>query len=168
MKTLKNTSTLVGISIALAVIATASLGADPSAEVAAIHAVDQVWVKAYNAGDVDTVVSLYAEHAILLPPGVPSANGRTAIRAFFVKDIAAATKDGFNFILGDKPGGGVSGDLGWASGTYIVKDKAGNPVDSGKYLSVSKKIDGKWLYIRDAWNSDGAPASVGSAVPPRK
>ena len=166
MQTLK-TSKLVGISIALAVIPGASLGAGSSADVAAMHAVDQVWVKAHNAGDVDTVVSLYAEHAILLPPGAPSASGRAAIRAYFAKDIAAATKEGVKLILGDKPGGGASGDLGWVSGTYIVKDKAGNTIDTGKYLSVSQRSGGKWLYIRDTWNSDGAP-SAGSAVPPNK
>jgi ketosteroid isomerase-like protein len=31
--------------------------------------------------------------------------------------------------------------------------------DTGKYLSVSKKKDGKWLYVRDAWNSDSPPPS---------
>ena len=168
MKTLKSTAMLVGISIALAVSATPSLGADPSVEVAAIHAVDHAWVRAYNAGEVDTVAGLYAEHAILLPPGAPSVNGRAAIRAFFVKDMAAAAKDGVKLTLGAKPDGGVSGDLGWSSGTYIARDKSGHTIESGKYLSVSKKSDGNWFYIRDTWNSDNAAASAVAAVPPKK
>jgi ketosteroid isomerase-like protein len=95
-------------------------------------------------------------------------NGRAAIRAFFAKDTAASAKAGVKFSLGPKPEGGVSGDMGWASGTYAVKDKAGRIVDVGKYLSVSKKKDGKWLYIRDTWNSDSPPASVESTAAPNK
>jgi len=154
--------------VAVAVFSTASSAADPAAEVAALHAVDQRWVKAYNAGDVDTVASLYEEQAVLLPPGAPGVSGRAAIHAFFAKDMPASAKDGLTFSLGSKPGGGVSGDMGWASGTYAVKDKAGHVVDTGKYLSVSMKKGGKWLYVRDTWNSDGAPASAGSAPSPKK
>ena len=129
-----------------------------------------IWsgVKAYNAGDVATVASLHDEHAVLLPPGAPAAHGRAAIRAFLAKGMAASSKNGVTFTLGAKPDGGVSGDMGWASGSYTVKDKSGRVVDAGKYLSVSRKKDGKWLYIRDTWNSDGPPASVEPAPPVKK
>lgn len=156
------------VAAALAVCCSNAWAADHVGEVAAIHAADQVWLKGYNSGDVDTVVSLYSEDAVLLPPGASSAHGRTAIRAFFEKDMAASAKDGIKFSLGAKPDGGVSGDMGWSSGTYTVKDKSGRVVDTGKYLSVSRKKDGKWLYVRDTWNSDGPPASAGSAAPPKK
>jgi ketosteroid isomerase-like protein len=168
MFTIVKASRLFGIMVALAVCSIESSAADLAADVAAIHAVDQVWVKAYNAGDVDTIVGLYDENAVLLPPGARAANGRAAIRTFFAKDIAASAKDGVTFSLGVKPGGSVSGDLGWASGTYVVKDKSGRVVDTGKYLSVSRKKGGKWLYVRDTWNSDGPPASTEPAAPPKK
>lgn len=58
--------------------------------------------------------------------------------------------------------------MGWQSGTYVVKDKAGKVVETGKYLSVSMKKDGKWPYVRDTWNADGAPAPAESAPPPKK
>ena len=81
----KKTATLCGMLVALALCGISSSLADPASEVAAIHAVDQVWVKAYNAGDVATVASLHDEHAVLLPPGAPAAHGRAAIRAFLAK-----------------------------------------------------------------------------------
>ena len=146
---------LVSVIFALAAFSIESSAADSATEVAALHAVDQVWLKAYNSGDVDTVVGLYDENAVLLPPGAPAAHGRAAIRAFFSKDMAASAKDGLKFSLGPKPDGGVSGDMGWVSGTYVVKDKSGRVVEAGKYLSVSMKKGGKWLYVRDTWNSDG-------------
>ncbi len=168
MRTMTTAAKLFCISIALAVSGTEASAADPAAEVAALHAVDQAWMKAYNAGNVDAVASLYDEQAVLLPPGAPPMKGRAAIRAFFAKDIAESAKEGVSFVLGPKPAGGVSGDMGWASGTYVVKDKSGRVVDAGKYLSVSVKKGGKWLYVRDTWNSDAAPAPAESAASPKK
>jgi ketosteroid isomerase-like protein len=156
------------VAAALAACCSTAWAADPVADVAAIHAADQAWLKGYNSGDVAAVVSLYGEDAVLLPPGAASAKGRTAIHAFFEKDMAASAREGLKFSLGTKPDGGVSGDMGWSSGTYAVKDKSGHVVDAGKYLSVSKRKDGKWLYVRDTWNSDGPPASAESAAPPKK
>lgn len=150
----RNAARVFCIVFALGVFSAELAGADSAAEVAALHAVDQVWLKAYNSGDVDTLASLYDENAVLLPPGSPRMNGRAAIRAFFAKDTAASAKEGFKFGLGPKPDGGASGDMGWASGAYEVKDKSGRVVDTGKYLSVSVKKGGKWLYLRDTWNSD--------------
>ena len=154
--------------VAVAVFSIESSAADSAKEMAALQAVDQDWVRAYNAGNADAVASLYDEQAVLLPPGAPAANGRSAIKAFFAKDTAASQKAGVTFGLGTKPAGGVSGDLGWQSGTYAVKDKAGKVVETGKYLSVSTKKGGKWLYVRDTWNADGAPAPAESAAPAKK
>lgn len=149
-----NSAKLYCMVVALGVLSVGSAVADSAAEVAALHAVDQLWLKSYNGGDADTIASLYDEHAVLLPPGGPGVNGRPAIHAFFAKDMAESAKGGVKFSLGSKPDGGVSGDMGWASGTYEVKDKSGKVVDTGKYLSVSVKKGGKWLYLRDTWNSD--------------
>lgn len=142
--------------------------AGSSNEMAALQATDRTWLKAYNAGDVDTLASLYDEHAVLLPPGTPAANGRAAIRAFFAKDTAESAAAGITFSLDPRPTGGVSGDMGWQSGSYVVKDKMGKVVDTGKYLSVSRKKHGKWLYVRDTWNSDIPPAPAASAAPPER
>ena len=154
--------------VALAVFSIESSAADSAKEVAALQAADQNWAKAYNAGNADAVAALYDEEAVLLPPGAPGVNGRTAIKAFFVKDTAESQKAGITFTLGAKPAGGVSGDMGWQSGVYVVKDKTGKVLETGKYLSVSMKKGGKWLYVRDTWNADGTPAPAESAAPAKK
>ncbi len=149
-----------GLSCLLAVSAlfgVAAFAAGEPPDVAAIHAADQAWLKAYNAGDANAVAGLYDENAILMPPGAPAVHGRAAIHTFFVSDTAASKKAGVVFHLGPKPDGGANGDMGWSSGTYSVTDSKGKVVETGKYLSVSKKEGGKWLYIRDTWNADGAP-----------
>ena len=159
----------IGSSLLLAAFAFLGVdaqAADAAADVAAMQAVDQTWLKAYNAGDADTIAAQYDEHAILQAPGAPPVHGRAAIRTFFVADVAASKKAGVTFHLGSKPDGGASGDLGWVSGTYTVTDKFGKVVESGKYLSVSKREGGKWQYVRDTWNSDGAAAVETSAPKP--
>ena len=163
----KATGVLCAI-VAVAVFSIESSAAGSATEMAALQAVDQDWVKAYNAGNADAVASLYDEQAVLLPPGSGAVNGRAAIRAFFVKDTAESQKAGVTLSLGPKPAGGVSGDMGWQSGTYAVKDKTGKVVETGKYLSVSMKKNGKWLYVRDTWNADSAPAPPESAAPAKK
>jgi ketosteroid isomerase-like protein len=160
MNTMIKTVTLSLLLVASAFLSVDVSAADGAAEVAAIHAVDQAWLKAYNGGDADAVAGLYDEKAILLPPGAPASHGRAAIRTFFASDIAASKKGGVMFHLGPNPDGGANGDMGWASGTYSVTDASGKVVDSGKYLSVSKKQGGKWLYIRDTWNSDSAATAA--------
>ena len=141
---------------ALMLFAVDAWAADAATDAKALQAVDQVWVKAYNANDAATAADQYDENAILMPPGAPSAHGRAAIRAFLTSDMAASAKAGVTFHLGDKPDGGVAGDMGWVSGTYSITDKAGKVAETGKYLSVSRKQNGKWLYVRDTWNADAA------------
>lgn len=159
----RKSAILCGLTIALLGYALRSFAADVPSPVAAVHAADDSWVKAYNSGDVDAVINLYDERAVIYPSGAPPAHGRTAIRAFFVKDDAEFLRGGLIFSLGTKPDGGVSGKWGWSSGTYVVKDKSGHVVDTGWYFSVSRNVAGKWLYVRDAWNSDGPPTQTPQA-----
>lgn len=149
--------------ISTLVLSTAS-GAGASADVAALEAVDQAWLKAFNSGDADAIAALYDEKGVLLPPNAPAVSGRAAIRGFLAKEMAEAKKAGVAFGLGPHPAGGATGDMGWQSGSYTVKDKSGKVLEAGKYLSVSKKHGGKWLYVRDTWNADAAaPAAPAPA-----
>lgn len=150
-----------------------ALAADTAADIAALEAVDQAWIKAFNTGDAAAAANLYDEKGVLLPPESPAVSGRAAIKDFLAKEMAEAKKAGVSFALAPKPAGGVSGDMGWQSGSYTVKDKSGKVVEAGKYLSVSAKKGGKWLYVRDTWNTDAAappppPAPVAPAAPAKK
>jgi uncharacterized protein (TIGR02246 family) len=141
--------------------------AAPSANENAVRALDSNWERAYNAGDAKTVASQYAEDAVLLPPGAPLASGRAAILAFFTKDVAASKAAGVVFVLNPGTAVGISGDLAWASGTYKATVK-GAVVETGKFMSVARKKDGKWLYLRDTWNQDAPPAPAAAPAPAKK
>ena len=148
----------VWLATGLAALVSSAQVAASAADEAAIRDQTATWIKSYNAGDAKAAAALYAEDAMLLPPGAPSAKGRAAILAFLTKDIAASKAAGVVFNVNPKTDVGVSGDMGWESGTYTVTLK-GAVVEAGKFLSVSRKKDGKWLYVRDTYNADAPPAA---------
>ena len=121
------------------------------------------WVAAYNSGDADTIAAKYSDNAVVMAPGAPASVGREAIRVFIAKDSAAAKAAGVTLVISDGDEVGVSGDLAWHSGAYTVNDASGAAVDSGNYLEVQQNVDGKWMIIRDIWNSDRAPAAAPAA-----
>ena len=153
----------VGVVALMVSLTGSSYAASPArADETAIRAQSTDWEKAYNGGDAKAVAALYAEDAVLLPPGASGVNGRAAILAFFTRDIAGSKAAGAVFVLSPKTDVGVSGNMGWESGTYKVTVN-GAVVETGKFLSVSRKKDGKWLYLRDTWNAD---APLAPAAPP--
>ncbi len=138
---------------------TASNGQSPAAvaaDEATIRAGTVLWTDAYNAGEVDKIVALYAEDAVVMPPNASAAVGRAAIKDFLTKDTATAkaagltAKDG----VGDV---GIAGDLAWHAGTSSVVDAAGATLATGKYIEIWRRSNGKWLMIRDIWNDDPPP-----------
>jgi uncharacterized protein (TIGR02246 family) len=154
MRTLKSLMLAVGTVLALSACAPAAPpAADTADDEAALKAATRTWLEAYNAGDVEKIVALYEEDAVLMPPHAPVANGHAAIRAFLTADTAGAKAAGIKIVPGTSTAG-VAGDTGWESGTYTVTNASGAAVDSGSYLSVSHKSNGKWLYYRDTYNSD--------------
>ena len=138
---------------------------DTTADEAAIRAATAAWNADYDAADGDALAAHYTEDAVVLPPNAPAASGRAAIREFLATDSAATKAAGLKFnIPGDGPVQ-VSGDLAYESGSFSVTDSAGSVVGTGKYIGVFNKIDGKWLLVRDTWNTDAAPAPAPAAEP---
>jgi uncharacterized protein (TIGR02246 family) len=155
--------------LCLSALSTTVQAASKNADEDAIRAQTIAWERAYNSADAKGVAAQYAEDALLLPPGSPGVRGRAAILTFFTKDVADSKSAGVTFVINYPTEVGVSGNMGWESGTYKVTMK-GAVIETGKFLSVSRKKDGKWLYIRDTWNAD-APAAAPApapASPPKK
>jgi uncharacterized protein (TIGR02246 family) len=134
---------------------------DVAADEAAVRANNPAWFAAYNAGEVDKVAALYADDAVLSIPGAPAARGSAAILEALTKDHAASAAAGVTLNAGSsRADAGVSGDLAWEWNTFSVTDKAGATVDTGKYVTVYGRRDGKWRIIRDIWNSDAPPPAA--------
>ena len=133
---------------------------DTDADKTEIQDATRAWAVAYNAGDADGVTKLYAEDAVVMPPGHEPLFGRAAIREYIAGDSAAAKAAGLTLTIEHGDSVGISGDIAWHSGLYSVSDASGARVDGGSYMEAAQKMDGKWLIIRDIWNSDKAPAAA--------
>lgn len=156
-------ATGLGIVVVLAACAQAPAPApaaatDPAADEEKLKADALSWFDHYASANAEGMANLYAEDALLMPPGAPAVTGRPGIQAFLGDDAAKSKVVGISLKNVAVTGAGVSGDLGWISGTYAVLDGSGATIDTGNYLSVHHRKDGVWLYIRDTWNSDRAPA----------
>lgn len=129
-------------------------GGSNAAELAKMQADSLTWFEHHANCNADGMANLYAEDALLLPPGAPVVKGRAGIKAFLGAEATATKAAGITLKNVAVTGAGVSGDTGWISGSYAVVDATGATLDSGSYLSVHRRINGQWLYIRDTWNSD--------------
>jgi len=165
MSRLKQLAILAASLLALAACAKTP-APDTAADADAIRAVNVAWNKAYNVGDGAGVTALYAEDAVLMPPGAPPARGKASISEYYSKDAAAFAAAGLT--VTDAPSTDVaqSGDLAWESGTFTSTDRSGATSETGKFLTVLRRKDGKWMIIRDTWNSDVARAMETSAAAP--
>ena len=157
-------ATAAGLAVLAGCARNAPPAPDTAVEEAAIRANTVAWVEAYNAGDVDKIVAMYADDGALMPPEAPTAVGHDAMRQYLVADMAATKAAGMSFML-DQEASGVSGDLAWHTGTFHVNGPSGSAVVTGKYAEIWRKLNGKWLMIRDIWNTDAPAAAAAPAAP---
>src|SRR6476646_6304201 len=119
-----------------ATIAAASAGA---------QAVDEAWRNAITANDLDAIIALYAEDAVMWLPDAPEAKGREAIRKSYAGLLAANTVTGATFANTHYQ---TSGNLsvGWGNFTLTLSPKAGgNPVTlSGRFSVIARNERGTW------------------------
>src|SRR6266481_2465662 len=108
---------------------------DTAADQAKLKSDALIWFEHYAKADADGMANLYAEDALLMPPGAPAVTGRPGIKTFLGEDAAKSKAAGISVKNGSVTGTGVNGDSGWISGTYTVVDASGATIDSGSYLS---------------------------------
>ena len=121
-------------------------------DLATIEAATEAYRVATIAGDAQGLAALYAEDAMLAPPGAPLVEGRAAIASYYqAGPPIAEISFGVVSIEGQ-------GDLAYVVGTYEVTVATGGnePVqDTGKYIEIRRRgADSSWLIHRDIWNSD--------------
>lgn len=153
----------VGV-IALAVAVGACAAPPPpdtsAADTAAINALRDAWMTAYNAADADGVANLYTEDAIDMPSQQPTVTGRAAIRDYIAAQlgmgaaVATVTSDELQLM----------GDWAYDRGSYstTITPAAGDPMTvTGRYIVIlQRQADGSWKLARGIDNSPVAPAGM--------
>lgn len=125
---------------------------DMAAVKAEIQAVENQWADAMNKKDLTALMAMYADDAISMPDGAPALTGKAAIQARQEKQFADAKGNiTVSFQTMDVYG---DGDVVTEYGTSTEKDDKGNIVETGKYVATFKKMDGKYVCIREIYNSD--------------
>ena len=128
---------------------------DTSAEDrAAIEAMVEPYVAAYNAKDIESVLAFYDDQVVTMPANAPAGVGIGSVRAnletlFEQGDVEIAISP-VELI--------VSGDIAVGRGNYTLKvtPEDGDAVEeNGKYLSLWSKLpDGSWKISRVMTNSN--------------
>ncbi len=135
---------------------------DVDAERSALMEADRAWAEAYAASDdpAEAFVAQMVEDASLLPPDMPLAQGKDAIRSVInTLEGMPGFSVTWDAVAADV---GSGGDLGYTRGTYqmtMTGPDGGSMTIDGKYLTVWKKqADGTWMVTADMFNGD-APAA---------
>lgn len=130
--------------------------ADTKAEAEKIRQLDNEWVAATKAGDVEKIMNLFAPDAVSMDPGAPILIGLPAIRKstedwLSDKSVTASFKETIDAIEVS-----TSGDLAWDRGTYTILAKTpfGEKEDGGKWVNIWRNIDGQWKVILGISNSN--------------
>ena len=120
-----------------------------SADVAAITKTANDWIRYYEAGDLERLMTLYEEDAIVALHGKPALRGKEAIRNFFAPGIGKAEVD-FKIDIEEID---VHGDTAHFLSKYwltaISPDSGEVYMDAGRSLLIYKRAaDGAWkLYL---------------------
>ncbi|HPC61113.1 MAG TPA: SgcJ/EcaC family oxidoreductase [Verrucomicrobiota bacterium] len=127
---------------------------DREADLKAIKQLAADWRAGWLAGDVEALLSLYADDPVLLPQGQPAVSGKAAIRELYqavFKEVVITSESSLMEME-------ISGNLGYFWSTYKISatPKAGGaPIQSeGKSLFVVRRVaGGAWKIARLMDNS---------------
>lgn len=149
----------VSIALVSLLAAGCSTKADVTKAQQALLQVDRAWAATSLSGNVDSIVSYWAEDARVLGPGQPVLQGKAAIRSMVASSLAIP---GFRITWTPETAVvSASGDLGYTSGENEITapDNAGHLTRTvGRYITVWRKgIDGQWRCIEDISNSGPSP-----------
>lgn len=115
----------------------------PAAEMP--QAFHQVYMDAYNQGDIDTILALYADDARVFRPNWALAyRGSEGIRRSIEATLAVADR-----IMLEAVDSGSEGDFAYGVGTYELVTLDGHLLDRGHYMVILRRSDGEWKVVYD-------------------
>jgi ketosteroid isomerase-like protein len=117
---------------------------------------DKEWASVVSSGNVEQIVSYWADDAVVFPPGAPAVVGKQAIRAFVADSLRVP---GFSIDWqANQAVIAANGDMGYTVGTNRVTmlGPDGLPRTTvGKAVAFwRKEPNGAWRCVLDIWNAD--------------
>ena len=115
------------------------------------------WTEAVKAKDVDALVGLYTDDAMVLPEEGEPVSGKNAVRSFYGDWVAKSDK-----LLEEKfedinlwQTGNLIVDCTKYSGT-LIKDGKELPFRGKRLVVWTREFKGPWRILRDTWNMSPA------------
>lgn len=143
--------------VSVLLLATACSGPAPqeftTRDAGTIRQRNNAFVQAFNTKETPTILDLYAENSVFMPPNQPIIRGKGALKNFYdelLKEGATNLKLNVDQVSGHGP-------IAYQSGTYEMELKPASGAgsrDRGKYLFVLRKMGETWRYEYTMWNSD--------------
>lgn len=128
------------------------------ADIAALNAAREGFMKAYEAGDAEAIGNLYTKDAISESNNQPSLKGRDAIVASLKGMFEQVTVTTVLTAEDTKTLGNVGVDAGRYAVTVTPKAGATPYTNEGRYMVIYvKDADGQWRVWRDMDNAIGTP-----------
>ena len=130
-----------------------------------MNATGTAFVKAFQDNNLDGIMALYADDAVMFPPDAMEAKGKDEIRKSYAGLMERFTVQNFQVVESHhEETGNVSFGWGRFAMDMIPKEGGEKVHMEGRYSDVSKKVNGKWLYVVD--HASVPFASSPSAPPP--
>ena len=126
--------------------ATASAGRKTASE--AIPSINEKYMRYFSAGDAVALATLYAEDAVLLPPGNDLVAGRGSIAEYWERVLTSGATNILIEVIEIEE----SGDLAFETFRFTVTDLKKKEMGSGKNIVIWKHTKEGWRIYRDIWN----------------
>ena len=112
------------------------------------------FTNAVNRADVDRIVALYGDSAVLMPPNAPAFHGKDGVRQFWTGFLGIGKIEGSITTDDVIQSGDVAVERGHYELTITPKGATTSVKDSGKYLIAWQRSDKDWRIERDMFSSD--------------
>jgi ketosteroid isomerase-like protein len=123
-----------------------------AADAQAIREATTSFETAFNAKDVEKILTLYTDNSVLMPPNKPLLRGRGPLKGFYEGLFNAGSTD-LKLTVNEVAG---HGPIAYESGSYSMMNGATH--DRGKFLFIFRKLGGNWKLEYKSWSSDLPPA----------
>ncbi|MFT3928869.1 MAG: nuclear transport factor 2 family protein [Spongiibacteraceae bacterium] len=101
-----------------------------------------------NSGDAGAASELFTDDGEMLAGFSTPVKGKAAIKLYMEKSLRRQLQFWIN-----SENSTMSGDLAYDEGNYRIRDIARNEdLDTGKYMNVFKRVDGKWKIYRSIFS----------------
>jgi ketosteroid isomerase-like protein len=130
---------------------------EPPPRAEGARAVDEAWLAAVRANDLDAVMDCYAADAVMWLPDAPEARGHNAIREAYAAFFEANTITEATFANAQyETSGGLSAGWGEFTLSLTVKSDGTLTALTGRFSVIAKRQGGKWVYVVDHASSHSA------------